>query len=130
MYMYYNKTIEKEQQTDKIQEDTKMMIMKNGTVQMELKEQYKAMGYTMRSNINQDLVPTIKRWNKKSAQIISAAIKRGDCKAVLAEMKNTKGRNAEIRKIAEHHDKIVYDRNGVAVFWWDVKEKAIYELEK
>lgn len=25
MYMYYNKTIEKEQQTDKIQEDTEMM---------------------------------------------------------------------------------------------------------
>lgn len=107
-----------------------MMIMKNGTVQMELKEQYKAMGYTMRSNINQELIPAFKRWNKYSAKIINEAIKRGDCKAVLAEMKNTKGRNAEIRKLAEHHDKVVYDRNGEAIFRWDAKEKAIYKLEK
>lgn len=107
-----------------------MMIMKNGTVQMEFKEQSKAKHYTMRSNINPDLIKAIRRWNKESAKIINAAIKRGDCKAVLAEMKNTAGRNAEIRKLAERHDKIIYNRYGEAIFWWDEAEKAIYELEK
>lgn len=107
-----------------------MKIMKDGTVQMEFNEQIKAKSYTMRSNINQKLIPAIKRWNKESARVINAAIKRGDCKAVLAEMKNTAGRNDEIRKLAEQHDKIVYDQFGNAIFWWDHKEKAMYELER
>lgn len=107
-----------------------MMILKNGTVQMELSEASKAFGFTMRSNVSPNLIKAIKRWNKESAKIINAAIRRGDCKAVLAEMKNTASRNAEIRMLAEHHDKIVYDRNGAAIFWWDANEKAIYELEQ
>lgn len=108
-----------------------MKIMQNGTVQMELSEQTKAKHYTMRSSINPDLIKAIKRWNKESAKIIAAAIKRGDCKAVLAEMKNTQGRNEMIRKCSSSdNDKIVYNCYGEAIFWWDAKEKAIYKLEK
>ncbi len=108
-----------------------MKIMKNGTVQMELSEASKAFGFTMRSTINPDLIKGIKLWNKQSAKVIAAAIKRGDCKAVLAEMKNTKGRNEMIRECSSsHHDKIVYDHTGKAVMWWDAKEKAVYELEQ
>lgn len=108
-----------------------MMILKNGTVQMELSEASKAFGFTMRSTVNPDLIKSIKRWNKQSAKVIAAAIRRGDCKAVLAEMENTKGRHAMIRECSSsNHDKIVYDQNGQSAFWWDAKEKAIYELEK
>ena len=108
-----------------------MKIMKNGTIQMELNDKSKAMGYTMRSNINADLIKSIKKWNKQSSKIISEAIKRGDCKAVLDEMKNTKGRNEMIRKCStSDNDKIVYDKNGEMIYWWDAKEKSVYKLEK
>lgn len=108
-----------------------MMIMKNGTVQMELNEKSKAMGYTMRSTVNPDLIKGIKRWNKQSAKVIAAAIKRGDCKAVLAEMKIARHRNDTIRSLSSSdNDKIVYDGNGQSIFWWDAKEKVVYELEQ
>lgn len=98
--------------------------MKN-RIHLELKKE----GYTMRSNINPDCVRALKQWNKESGKKISAAIKTGDCKAIIREMSNAKSRNADIREISEHHDKIIYDTTGKAVYWWDYKEQKVYQLE-
>lgn len=106
-----------------------MKRMRNGTVSMELNQTSKDQGYTMRSNINPDAIRAFKRWNKESAAIIRDAIRRGDCKTVIHEMQNAEWRNRAIRKYSERHDKVVYDAAGNAVFWWDCKERKMYELE-
>lgn len=107
-----------------------MKRLKNGSVHMELNATSKAKGYTMRSNINPELIPAIRKWNQDSAVAIRRAIQCGDCKTVLAEMRNVEGRKRTIREVCEHHDKIVYDATGNAIYWWDHKEKAMYTLER
>ena len=106
-----------------------MKRMKNGKVHMELNQVSWDAGYTMRSNINPDAIRAFKRWNKNSAAIIRDEMRRGDCKTIISEMQNAEWRNREIREIAEHHDKIVYDAAGNSVMWWDYKEQKMYELE-
>lgn len=97
---------------------------------LELQSKYTAQGYTMRATINPDFITSVRRWNKESGQRIAEAIKRGDCKAVLAEMKNTRGRHDAVRDASTHHDKIIYDAAGVASYWWDHKDRKVYELER
>ncbi len=105
-----------------------MKRMKNGTVSMEFSADTKCKGYTMRANINPDCVRALKRWNKGSAAIIRDAIHRKDCKAVIRELENAKARNRQIRELSEHHDKIVYDASGRAIFLWDHKEQQMYSF--
>lgn len=105
-----------------------MRKMKDGNVHMEFGPEAKAKGYTMRANINPEAIRALKRWNRNSGEIIRRAMRRGDCKKVIAEMQNAKWRNREIRELAERHDKIVYDAAGKAIFWWDHAKKKMYEL--
>lgn len=106
-----------------------MKRLSNGTVLMELKQESVDQGYTMRANINASAIRAFKQWNKDSAKIIRRAMRHGDCKTVIAEMQNAKWRNREIREIAAHHDKIVYDSNGQSIALWDCDEQKMYELE-
>jgi len=99
------------------------------TKTLKLKDKYLEMGYTSKSNTNPDFIKDLKRWNKDSAKIISEAIHSGDCKTVLREMKNTRGRNQEIRIVSENHDKIIFNGSGEAVYLWDHKERKVYQLE-
>ena len=94
-------------------------------IHMELKTE----GYTMSSNINPDCIKALKRWNKESGKKIAKAIQIGDCKAVISEMSNAKSRNRQVREISEHHDKVIYDATGKAVYWWDHEEQKTYQLE-
>jgi hypothetical protein len=96
---------------------------------MKLKDEYLAKGWTSRSNINPDCVKAIKRWNKESGKKIAEAINNVDCKAIIREMSNASGRNEEIRKLSQFHDKIIYDAEGKAIYWWDYKERKVYQLE-
>lgn len=106
-----------------------MKRRKDGTVHMEFNQASWDAGFMMRSNINPDCVRGLKRWNKESGERISGAIKAGDCKTVIREMSNAKSRNSQIREISEHHDKVIYDASGKAVFWYDSKEHKVYQLE-
>lgn len=94
-----------------------------------LRDEYLEKGWTSRSNINPDYIKALKRCNKESAKRIAEAINNRDCKAVLQEMRNTSGINAEIRKISECHDKIIYDAEGKPIYWWNCKEQKTYQLE-
>ncbi len=105
-----------------------MRRMKNGTVMMELNQDSKLKGYTMRANISPNLIRMLKRWNQDSAAIIRAAIKRGDCKKVISEMQNAKNRNRKIRELSEHHNKLVRDASGKIIFLWDYQEKKMYGI--
>lgn len=106
-----------------------MKRMSNGTISMEFNAAAKRKGYTMRANINPDLIRALKRWNKDSAAAIREAIRRNDCKTVIRELENAKSRNRQIRELSEHHDKIVYDASGKMIFMWDHKEQQMYTIE-
>lgn len=96
---------------------------------MQLKDKYLEKGWASRSNINPDLIKALKCWNKESGKKIAGAINNRDCKTVLEEMRNTSGRNAEIRKLSVFHDKIIYDANGKAIYNYDYKERKTFQLE-
>ena len=106
-----------------------MKRMKNGTVSMELNQASKIKGYTMRANVNPEYILLLKKCKQDSATAIRAAIQKNDCKAVIREIKNAKRYNDMIRDASEHHDKLVYDASGKVIFWWDHKERALYEIE-
>lgn len=106
-----------------------MYRYKNGNVRMELSQEARAKGHTMRANVNPAYITAMKRWNRESAAIIAEAIKRGDCKTAIREMQIAKRRNQNIRDKAAHHNKIVYDANGKMLYWWDEDEKSLYRIE-
>lgn len=106
-----------------------MYRMKDGSVMMEFKTETWNKGYTMRSNVNPDLILALKRWNQDDAAAIRDAIKRHDCKTVIYHMENAKRRNSKIRELSENHDKLIYDASGEPVFFWNCKEKRVYGLE-
>lgn len=105
-----------------------MIRLKNGRVSMELKEANRNKGYTMRANINSDLIQSLKKWGKDSARIINIALKNEDGKAIIKEMQNASWRNRRIRELSENHDKLVYDASGIAIAWWDHKEQKMYDV--
>lgn len=96
---------------------------------IKLKDKCLAKGWISRSNINPDCVKALKRWNKESGKKIAEAIKNKDCKTIIKEMSNAKSRNRQIRELSQFHDKIIYDVEGKAIYWWDYKERKTYQLE-
>lgn len=106
---------------------TRAVNWKNG--HMELGGGAKRRGWTVRSNVNEKLIPEIKRWNKESAKIINQCIKTGDVKGAIKEMQNAAGRNREIREVSQHHDKIIYDANGTVIYWWEEGSDRFEEVE-
>lgn len=96
---------------------------------MKLKDKYLVKGWTSCSNINPGCIKSMKQWNKDSGKKIAEAIKHGNCKAIIREMSNASRRNEEIRNLTQFHDKIIYDAEGKAIYWWDYKEQKTYQLE-
>lgn len=103
-----------------------MKTRKNGTVRMELNQDSKDKGYTMRANINPAYILALKQCKQNSATAIRAAIREKDCNAIIREIESAKHFNDMIRNASEHHDKLVYDASGNAIFRWAHKEQKMY----
>lgn len=95
---------------------------------IEFKESKKVEGYTMRANVNPDLIKALKRWNKEDGKAIAEAIQSGNVKKAIYYMQNAKNRNLEIRQISEHHNKIIY-LNGKEWGSFDYIERKCYKFE-
>lgn len=103
--------------------------MKRGKGTKKLNETCLKKGWTMRLNINPELMTAIKEWNKESASKVNEAIKSGDVKEALKETKNARNRRKSLRNSIEEADRIIYDASGNAIYWYETKTDAIYTLE-
>lgn len=106
-----------------------MYRYKNGSIRMELSQESREKGYTMRANVNPDYIGALKRCNREAAAIISVCIKLGQCQRAIRMMQDVKNNNQRIREVSEKHDKLVRDANGEVIYWWDEAEKRMYTVE-
>lgn len=84
----------------------------------ELGADAKKLGWTVQPNANARYIIEVRQRNKEVAKDVNRCIKAGDVKGAIKLMQEVAGSNARIRELSYNHEKIIFDSNGVEIYFW------------
>jgi hypothetical protein len=72
----------------------------------------------------------ISKWAKDKGTEVGKAIRAGETKQAIKLLVDAQNLKNGMRRATENSDRLVYDKNEIAIYWYETATETLYALEQ